>query len=137
MSLSVERIDEILHLLDICCGIWNSNRFFLQFFRLYDLKEYSLASFDVKIAAACLMIHCSAYSPACSGSEIVVEWSGTVVAVFDNAVSSWDWFSQRLICIGRCQSYQKSQHWNDFHFYDFLMWTKKIWYPRIFSDRII
>ena len=43
------------------------------FFFSSDLKEDSLASFDVKIAAACLMIHCSAYSPACSGSEIVVE----------------------------------------------------------------
>ena len=90
--------------------------FFLAVFISFcDLEKDSLASFDVKVAAACLVVHCGAYSSACSGSEIEVEWSGTVVAVFDNAVFGWDWFFHWYIIIGRCESDQKSQHWNDFH----------------------
>ena len=43
------------------------------FCQYHDLKEDTLASFDVKVAAACLMVHCSANSSAFSGSKIVVK----------------------------------------------------------------
>ena len=105
------------------------NYFPAVFISFCDLEKDSLASFDVKIAAACLVVHCGAYSSACSGSEIEVEWSGTVVAVFDNAVFGWDWFFHWYIIIGRCESDQKSQHWNDFHV--FMVFS--YWIPSIFQ----
>ena len=85
----------------------------------HDSKEDTLASFDVKVAATCLMVHCSANSTACSCSKIVVKWSGTIVAVFDNAVLGWDCFFHWNVIICRCDRDQKSQHWNDFHVLDF------------------
>ena len=98
------------------------NFFLAVFISFCDLEKDSLASFDVKIAAAWLVVHCGAYSSACSGSEIEVEWSGAVVAVFDNAVFGWDWLFHWYIIISRCESDQKSQHWNDFHvFYGVLI----------------
>ena len=57
----------------------NLNYLSAVFISFCDLEKDSLASFDVKIAAACLVVHCGAYSSACSGSELEIEWSGTIV----------------------------------------------------------
>ena len=56
------------------CAFAGHKRFeFGPFCQYHDLKEDTLASFDVKVAAACLMVHCSANSSAFSGSKIVVK----------------------------------------------------------------
>ena len=72
----------------------------LERFYFEDLEQDSLASLDVKVAAAWLMIHCSANSSAFSGSEIVVERSCTIVAVFNDAIFCWNGFFKRLISMG-------------------------------------
>ena len=83
------------------------------------LKKNSFASFDVKVTAAFLMIHRGAYSSACSCSKVVIEWSGTVVTVFNNAVFDWDWGLPWLICIRSCKIGEKSCDWDDFHIFYF------------------
>ena len=116
------------------CAFAGHKRFeFGPFCQYHDLKEDTLASFDVKVAAACLMVHCSANSSACSGSKIVVEWSGTIVTVFYNAVFGWDCFFHWNVIICRCDRDQKSQHWNDFHVFDFR--DLVFWYERRGSGR--
>ena len=62
------------------------------------LKKNSFTSFDIKIAAAYLLIHFGANSSACSGSEVVIERPCTIMAVFNNAVFEWNWFFQLSIC---------------------------------------
>ena len=77
-------------------------------------KLISFASFDVEIAAASLMIHCSAYSSASSGSKIEIEWSCTIVAVFNYAVLRWDSVLNWSINIRGNWQIEKR---NDFHLY--------------------
>ena len=62
------------------------------------LKKNSFTSFDIKIAAAYLLIHFGANSSACSCSEVVIERPCTIMAVFNNAVFEWNWFFQWSIC---------------------------------------
>ena len=45
----------------------------LERFYFEDLEQDSLASLDVKVAAAWLVIHSSTDSSACSGTEVVIE----------------------------------------------------------------
>ena len=67
------------------------------------------------------MIHCSANSSTCSGSKIVIEWSGTIVTVFNNAIFGWDrfgvWFKSVIIrgSIRGCRDGQKDESGNHFH----------------------
>ena len=75
-------------------------------------KLISFASFDVEIAAASLMVHCSAYSSASSGSKIEIEWSCAIVAVFNYAVLSWDSVLNWSINIRRNWQVEKNY---DFH----------------------
>ena len=67
------------------------------------------------------MIHCSANSSTCSASKIVIEWSGTIVTVFNNAIFGWDWYGvwlKSVIISGRIHGWrdgQKGQSENQFH----------------------
>ena len=83
-----------------------------------NLEKDSFGKFYVEVAAASLMIHISTNCSTCSCSKIIVERSGTVVAIFHNAILGWHWFAKRLICISRCRHYQKRQSWDDFHVFD-------------------
>ena len=83
-----------------------------------NLEKDSFGKSYVEVAAASLMIHSSANCSTCSCSKIIVERSGTVVAIFHDAIFGWHWFAKRLICISRCWRNQKRQSWDDFHVFD-------------------
>ena len=67
-----------------------------------NLEKDSFGKSYVEVAAASLMIHISTNCSTCSCSKIIVERSGAVVVIFDNAIFDRHWFSKRLICISRC-----------------------------------
>ena len=99
------------------------------------LEKRSFTSLNIKIAATCLLKHLYAYRLACSCSDVIIERPFTIVAIFHNAVFSWNWFLKWSIFICWCQSNQYKENGDDFHIQKWnipLLIFSRLWNSRLF-----